>query len=163
MKKYLLGILVISDSSFNKTRISTTQDLIIDHLHDLFDISVVKIIPDHPLEIETTLSEWADNLHLDLILSTGGTGASPRDFTPEASMKIFDKEIPGISEYLRIKTIEKTPYACLSRGKSGSRKQTLIINLPGSSKAVKEYLELLQPILGHAIDIIQGKVNRCGG
>jgi molybdopterin adenylyltransferase len=161
--KYLLGILVISDSSFHNNRVSTTQDLIKEFLISKFDTYIVKIIPDHPPAIENTLSQWVDQLHLDLILSTGGTGASPRDFTPEASMKIFDKEIPGISEYLRIKTLVNTPYACLSRGKSGIRKQSLIINLPGSPKAVKEYLELLDPILVHAIEIIQGKVHRCGG
>lgn len=161
--KYLLGILVISDSSFHNNRVSTTQDLIKEFLISKFDTCIVKIIPDHPVDIEDTLSQWVDLLHLDLILSTGGTGASPRDFTPEATMKILDKEIPGISEYLRIKTIVNTPYACLSRGKSGFRKQTLIINLPGSAKAVREYLELLDPILVHAIEIIQGKVNRCGG
>ncbi len=163
MMKYQLGILVISDSSFHKTRTSTTQDIIKDFFLSRFDASIIKIVPDHPDDIKNTLLEWVDKLHLDLILTTGGTGASPGDFTPETCKTVLDKEIPGISEYLRIKTLEKTPYACLSRGISGIRKQTLIINLPGSPKAVKEYLELLDPILIHALEIIQGKVNRCGG
>lgn len=117
------------------------------------------VIPDQEKTIKDTLVQLADKQKVDLILTTGGTGLSPRDVTPEATRKVIKKEIPGISEVMRMKSLDKTPYAILSRGLSGFRKETLIINLPGSLKGVKECLRIILPVIPHALEIIKGKGN----
>ena len=93
----------------------------------------------------------------DIIITTGGTGLSPRDITPEATKNVLDKEIPGIAEAMRFETLKKTNLSMLSRGISGLRKRCLIINLPGSPKAVEECMEIIEPVLGHALTIISGQ------
>jgi molybdopterin adenylyltransferase len=158
-----VGIAVISDSSFRKERVSTTQDIIKKYISEIGSVSKIEIIPDNKDMIMALFIKWSDTDHLDLIVSTGGTGLSPTDLTPEATKEIIDKEIPGIPEYIRMKTSFVTPRACLSRSICGIRKQCLIINLPGSEKAVKEWLEYLVPLLPHALETIQGKTFRCGG
>jgi len=115
-----------------------------------------QVIPDEEKVIKDTLVQLADKKKVDLILTAGGTGLSPRDVTPEATRKVITKEIPGISEVMRMKSLDKTPYAVLSRGISGFRKETLIINLPGSLKGVKECLEIIFPVIPHALEIIKG-------
>ena len=97
-----------------------------------------------------------------LILTTGGTGLSPRDFTPEATIAVADRRVPGIAEYMRAKSMEITPKAMLSRGEAVIRKRTLIINLPGSPKAVRENLEVILPALPHAMGILTGEEGECG-
>uniref|UniRef100_UPI003FEE0EFA MogA/MoaB family molybdenum cofactor biosynthesis protein n=1 Tax=Candidatus Fimenecus sp. TaxID=3022888 RepID=UPI003FEE0EFA len=98
----------------------------------------------------------------DLILTTGGTGLSSRDFTPEATIAVADRRVPGIAEYMRAKSMEITPKAMLSRGEAVIRKRTLIINLPGSPKAVRENLEAILPALPHAMGILTGEEGECG-
>jgi molybdopterin adenylyltransferase len=99
----------------------------------------------------------------DLVLTTGGTGFSPRDHTPEATQMVCDRNVPGIPEMLRSMSAQKVKTAWLSRGTAGIRGNTLVVNLPGSVGAVGECIEFLQPILGHALEVLRGSVSRCGG
>lgn len=120
-----------------------------------------RIIPDDPEVISETLVDWTEE-GLDLILTTGGTGFSPRDWTPEATRTVIEREAPGISEAIRLAGMKKTPTAMLSRAIAGIRKSTLIINLPGSERAVRESLEAIMPALPHGIEILKGTAGECG-
>jgi molybdenum cofactor synthesis domain-containing protein len=121
------------------------------------------VIADEFDQIVSTLTEWADNDAADLILTTGGTGVSPRDITPEATLQVVERVIPGLGELMRLKSMEKTTMASLSRAVAGIRKQSLIINLPGSPKGARENLEAVWPTLGHAVEKIRGGQEDCGG
>ena len=120
-----------------------------------------EVIPDDFEQIVDVLSAWADADKADLILTTGGTGVSPRDVTPEATMKVVERLIPGIGELMRLKSLEKTPMASLSRAVAGVRGQTLIINLPGSPRGALENLEAVWPVIGHAVEKIRGDESDC--
>ncbi len=120
-----------------------------------------KILPDEREKISKELINMCDNLCLDLILTTGGTGFSPRDWTPEATLDVIDRQAPGISEAMRYYSLQITPKAMLSRGVSGIRGETLIINLPGSPKAVKENLGFILPALKHGLEILKGLTDEC--
>ena len=120
-----------------------------------------KILPDEREKISKELINMCDNLCLDLILTTGGTGFSPRDWTPEATLDVIDRQAPGISEAMRYYSLQITPKAMLSRGVSGIRGETLIINLPGSPKAVKENLGFILPALKHGLEILKGLTGEC--
>ncbi|OGT98022.1 MAG: molybdenum cofactor biosynthesis protein [Geobacteraceae bacterium GWB2_52_12] len=122
-----------------------------------------RIIADEFEQIVEVLTEWADADVADLILTTGGTGVSPRDITPEATMQVVERLIPGLGELMRLKSREKTIMASLSRAVAGIRKQTLIINLPGSPKGATENLEAVWPTLDHAVEKIRGGQEDCGG
>lgn len=115
------------------------------------------IVADDRAAIEQTLRRWADESRLDLILTTGGTGLSPTDITPEATLAVLDRQAPGIVEAMRRETLAKTPFAMLSRAVAGTRGATLIINLPGSPKGVRECLEVVLPVLPHAIELVSGR------
>lgn len=112
------------------------------------------IVPDERASIEATLRHWADDLRLNLILTTGGTGLSPTDTTPEATLAVVDRLVPGMAEAMRAESLRVTPYAMLSRSVAGCRGATLIINLPGSPKGVRECLGVILPALPHAIAIL---------
>ncbi len=120
-----------------------------------------EVIPDEEAIIAETLTKWVDEDLIDLILTTGGTGLGPRDVTPDATMKVIDKLVPGIAEVMRMKALEKTDRAMLSRAIAGVRKQALIINLPGSPKAVRENLGFVLGTLTHGIEILQGRATEC--
>ena len=115
-----------------------------------------RTVPDDTSRIAETLTELSDG-GVDLIVSTGGTGLAPRDVTPEATKQVIEREAPGIAELSRSEGFKNTPHAALSRGVAGIRKQTLIVNLPGSTKAVVEGIEALLPILEHALDTLKGQ------
>ncbi|HEX3271611.1 MAG TPA: MogA/MoaB family molybdenum cofactor biosynthesis protein [Ktedonobacterales bacterium] len=115
------------------------------------------LVADERAAIEDALRRWADESHLDLILTTGGTGLSPTDVTPEATLAVLDRQAPGIVEAMRRETLAKTPMAMLSRAVAGTRGATLIINLPGSPKGVRECLEVVLPVLPHAIELVSGR------
>jgi len=115
------------------------------------------IVPDEREDISQRLVSWADG-GIDLILSTGGTGLAPRDVTPEATLAVVDRLVPGIAEAMRAESLRKTPMAMLSRAMAGVRGRCLIVNLPGSPKAVRECLEVLLPALPHAVATIRGEV-----
>lgn len=122
-----------------------------------------EIIPDDFEQIMSVLIAWADSDKADLILTTGGTGVSPRDVTPEATMRVVDRLIPGIGELMRQKSLEKTPMASLSRAVAGTRDRALIVNLPGSPRGALENLEAIWPVIGHAVEKIRGDESDCGG
>lgn len=118
------------------------------------------IVPDEPDKIKTILTELSD-ADYDLIFTSGGTGFGPRDFTPEATREVIEREAPGFAEAMRAKSLAITPHAMLSRAVSGIRKRSIIINLPGSPKAVKENLEFIKDALPHAVKLLKGKVADC--
>jgi molybdenum cofactor synthesis domain-containing protein len=120
------------------------------------------IIPDQLDIIVKTLVDLVDSKGIDLIVTTGGTGVSPTDVTPEAMDKVFEKDIPGMAEAMRSASLAKTSRAMLSRGRVGIRKTSLIINLPGSLKASRENLDVVLPVLGHALEKIKGETSDCG-
>lgn len=120
------------------------------------------ILPDDQETLEEKLVELADLTRVDLILTTGGTGFSPRDVTPEATLGVIHRHVPGIAEVMRMESLKVTPKAMLSRGIAGIRGRTLIINLPGSPKAVRECLTAILPALDHGIEILRGKASECG-
>ncbi|MDL1956067.1 MAG: MogA/MoaB family molybdenum cofactor biosynthesis protein [Candidatus Desulfofervidus auxilii] len=160
---YKVGVLTISDKGSKGEREDKSGKLLQEILKKSgFEIKAYTIVPDEEIAIIEKLKEWTDKKQLDLILTTGGTGLTPRDVTPEATQKIIEKIIPGIEEALRIEGMKKTPFSILSRGIAGIRKKTLIINLPGSPKAVQESMEIILPILFHAIDKIKGDLKECG-
>ena len=154
-----VGILTISDKGAQGQRYDKSGTVIRDSLSRL-DSRVIKyeIIPDEVGVITDKLAEWADTGSVDVILTTGGTGLSQRDVTPEATLSIVDKVVPGFAEAMRVKTLDITPMAMLSRATAGVRKKCLIINLPGSPKAVQECLEIVLPAIPHAVEIIKGEV-----
>ncbi len=121
------------------------------------------VIPDEFDQIVGVLSDWADRDLAELILTTGGTGVSPRDITPEATMQVCQRLIPGIGELMRLRSLEKTPMASLSRAVAGIRNRSLIINLPGSPRAARENLAAVWPVIGHGIEKIRGDERDCGG
>jgi len=154
-----IGILTISDKGSQGQRYDKSGEVIRDSLSSL-NSSVIKyeVIPDEQEVIASKLAEWADEGGVDVILTTGGTGLSQRDVTPEATMSVVDKSVPGFAEAMRAKSFEKTPMAVLSRATAGVRGKCLIINLPGSPKAVRECLEVALPAIPHAVEIIKGEV-----
>lgn len=154
-----LGILTISDKVWRGQREDKSGEAIRDSLSSL-DGLVVKyeVVPDETDIIASKLAQWADEGSLDIILTTGGTGLSPRDVTPEATLSIVSRVAPGFAEAMRAETFKTTPFAILSRAVAGVRGKCLIINLPGSPKAVKECLGVILPVIPHAIEIIKGEV-----
>jgi molybdenum cofactor synthesis domain-containing protein len=156
------GIIVASDKASRGER----EDKCIAAAKGIFAATAIKIIEEKIVSdeediISKILKEWSDKKKLDVIFTSGGTGLAPRDVTPEATRKVIDKEVSGISEGMRVSCLPKTPRAMLSRGISGTRGQTLIINLPGSPKAVKECLEIVISIIPHAVETIRGEAVEC--
>ncbi|WP_207696727.1 molybdenum cofactor biosynthesis protein B [Enterococcus sp. DIV0212c] len=149
---YKAGIITLSDSGYQGLREDESGRIIKHLIQDQFEIVGQKILPDEAVKLKALLIEWCSTC--DLILTTGGTGLGIRDITPEATLSVAEKEIPGISEGMRMLSIQKTPFAMLSRGVAVQRERTLIINLPGSPKGVTENLTYLLPILPHALDIL---------
>ena len=119
------------------------------------------VIPDDEKEIREKIKFYADKMNVDLVVTNGGTGVAPRDRTPEATREVLDREIPGMAEAMRSESLQKTPHAMLSRAVCGIRKNTLIVNLPGSPKAAKENLAVIIPALPHAIKKIKGDPTEC--
>jgi molybdopterin adenylyltransferase len=125
-------------------------------------VSHYEILPDEKQRIIDVLKSLSDSCSIDLILTTGGTGVAPRDVTPEATLAVIDRELPGMAEAMRAESLKKTPHAMISRAVAGIRKQTLIINLPGSPRAVRENLAVILPAIPHTIEKIQGDPSDCG-
>lgn len=125
------------------------------------EVKAYEVIPDEKYLIKDKLIEYADGLGLDVIITTGGTGVSPRDVTPDATLEVIDKEIPGMAEVMRSESLKKTPRAMISRAVVGLRGRTLIINLPGSPKGVRENLSAILPAISHAVEKIKGDPSEC--
>ncbi|RLC96331.1 MAG: molybdenum cofactor biosynthesis protein [Chloroflexi bacterium] len=121
-----------------------------------------EVVPDDMETISATLKDWADEGGLDVVFTSGGTGLAPRDVTPEATLAVVERLVPGIAEAMRVEGVKKTPLAMLSRGVAGIRKGTLIVNLPGSPRAVRECLEAVLPALPHAMETLRGEAAECG-
>jgi len=124
---------------------------------DRFEICEHKIVPDERADIQRELVHFADELKVDVVFTTGGTGLGPRDVTPEATSAVCERMVPGLAEAIRQEGLKKTKNAMLSRAAAGVRNSTLIINLPGSPKVVKESLEVILGVLPHAMDMLAGK------
>ena len=153
-----LGILTVSDRASRGAMEDTAGPAIADVLGPLAPEIVTKaIIPDEPERITATLRNWVDAGEINLIVTTGGTGLGPRDHTPEATRPVIEREAPGLAELMRLHGLERTRLAALSRGLVGVARRTLIINLPGSEKAVRENLEAILPVLPHALEMIHGE------
>ncbi len=127
-----------------------------------YAVSLQAVVPDEQPEIEAILRRCADELELALVVTTGGTGFSPRDVTPEATIAVSDRLAPGLAEAMRAESLRITPHAMLSRAAAGLRKGTLIVNLPGSPKAARENLQTILPALPHALQILRGGPADCG-
>ncbi len=160
---YNCGVLTLSDKGSRGEREDTSGQ----HLQKIlagqgFTVVAYQIIPDQQELIKKTLIKWVDEKKIDLIVTTGGTGVSPSDRTPEATRQVIDLEIPGIGEAMRQASLAKTRNAIWSRGTAGIRKQSLIINLPGSEKAARENIEVVLAALEHGIYKLKGGTADCG-
>jgi len=153
-----VAVITISDRGFSGERQDESGPLLCQLVNEMGSRVVsTHILPDERGQIAELLARLAENGGVDLVLTTGGTGPSPRDVTPEATQQVIEREMPGLSELMRWDGYQRTPFAVLSRGVSGIRGQTLIVNLPGSPKAVREGMEVLSPLLPSAISLIRNE------
>ena len=161
-----IGILTVSDRASRGVYEDIGGPAIRDCLTEILSCAwepVARVIPDERQLIEETLIEMCDRENCCLVVTTGGTGLAPRDVTPEATAAVVEKEVPGLAELMRHEGMKTTPRAALSRARAGVRKKTLILNLPGSVKGVREALGALSSILSHALEVVSGNTVRCGG
>lgn len=159
-----LGILILSDRSARGERLDTAGPLIEEFFITRFNAQMTAhaILPDDLPAIRDQLINWCDTLKLDVIVTTGGTGFAPRDVTPEATRAVIEREAPGLAEAMRAAALKITQHAMLSRAVCGIRGRTLIINLPGNPKAIRENLETLAPVLPHAVELLREDVGAEG-
>ena len=159
---FRIGVLTLSDKGARGEREDESGRVLGELVAGLGTVERYAVIPDEAETIMATLQGWSDVDHLDLILTTGGTGLSPRDVTPQATLRVLDYPVPGLAEAMRLHSLNKTPHAMLSRAVAGVRGRTLIINLPGSPRGVRENLETLLPVLPHALAKLAGDPADCG-
>ncbi len=161
--KTFVAILTISDRSARGEREDRSGEVIAEIIRATgWEVAVYKIIPDAKDIIKAELMRMAEEERVNLVLTTGGTGVAPQDLTPDATLEVITKEVPGLAEAMRSESLKKTPHAMLSRAVCGIRKETLIINLPGSPRAVQECLEVVLPAIPHALELLRGDVSDCG-
>ncbi len=151
-----LGILTVSTSGAQGQREDTSGQAIKELLEQQgYEVVRYEVVSDEKELIANRLSQWADSGDVDLIVTTGGTGLGHRDVTPEACLSVIEKEVPGLAEAMRANTLQFTPMAMLSRSVAGIRGHTLIITLPGSPKGVRECLDVVTPVLPHALELLK--------
>ena len=154
-----IAILTCSDAGARGERQDTSGDMLASRLQAAgHEISARALCPDHRDVIAAQLRAWCDSGAASIVITTGGTGLSPRDVTPEATRDVMERDVPGLPLALAVAGLEKTPFAVLSRGVAVTRGASLIVNLPGSPKACAEIVEILAPLLPHAIQILRGEV-----
>jgi len=158
---FSIGIITASDKGARGKREDLSGRAIAEMLSGLGQVKRYIIVPDERDALSQAMIDMADNFKIDLILTTGGTGFGPRDVTPEATLAVIDRLAPGIPEVMRAKSLEVTSRAMLSRAVAGLRNRTLIINLPGSPKGVRECLEAVLPALDHGLAIMKGETGEC--
>lgn len=161
--RWKAAVMTLSDKGYAGEREDKSGPLVCEMLREEgFEVEKILLLPDDKEEIKKNLCKLCDENRFDIIFTTGGTGLGPRDCTPEATAEVADRNVPGIAEAMRLASLKITPRAMLSRGVSVIRGKTLIINLPGSPKAVRENLEAVLPSLGHGLAILTGRTGECG-
>lgn len=162
MDNFKVGIITVSDKGSRGERVDESGPAIENMIKQIGGVvERYVIVPDEKDQLVEEMLHMCDTLGIALVLTTGGTGFSKRDVTPEATLEVIEKLVPGIPEAMRAKSLEITPKAMLSRAQAGIRKNSLIINLPGSPKGVKENLEVVMPALRHGIEILLGEASEC--
>lgn len=160
--RWKAAVVTLSDKGYAGEREDKSGPLVCEMITDAgYEVKEMILLPDDQKEIEINLCKLCDDKKVDVIFTTGGTGFSPRDCTPEATMAVAERNVPGISEAMRMASMQVTPRAMLSRGVSAIRGKTLIVNLPGSPKAVRENLEVILPALDHGLAILSGRDGEC--
>lgn len=155
MMEIRFGILTVSDRSARGEREDASGPTLAKAVEQAgWTAAKREVVPDELEQLKTTLRAWADSGEVDVILTTGGTGFSPRDVTPEATKAVTERDAPGLAETMRAASLKITPHGMLSRATAGIRGRTLIINLPGSPKAAVENFRVVQPVLGHAVQLL---------
>lgn len=158
------AVVTISDGCYHQKREDTSGQKLVEMLTaNQWEVLSTHIVPDELSSIQEQVRTLSQDAQIDLIVTTGGTGLSPRDVTPEAIRPLLEKEIPGLPELMRLRGLESTDFAALSRSLAGTREETLILSLPGSPKGAAESLEAVLKILPHAVDILQGKTAHKSG
>jgi molybdenum cofactor synthesis domain-containing protein len=155
------AVVTISDKGYRGEREDRSGPALVEALHGVASVVQTSIIPDEKDLIQSALCQLADGGEVDVVFTTGGTGFSPRDVTPEATMAVVERVVPGIPEAMRLASMQKTDRAMLSRAAAGIRGKTLIVNLPGSPKAAVECLEVFLPVMQHAVEILRGDAHEC--